>query len=222
MAELPRLVSMQVGRPRTHGDPDATDPLERAWRSAYVKDPVQGPRRLSRTQLEGDEQYDLEFHGGPEMAVLAYSAEHYPRWHAELGLDAMGPGGFGENFTIAGLDEDLVSIGDTFEIGTARVQVSQPRGPCANISRRWKSKELLRRATATARIGWYLRVLEEGVVESGEAVRLIERPCPEWSVARVFRLKIARAPDPAEARALAACGVLSPEWRAKFASRAPV
>jgi MOSC domain-containing protein YiiM len=189
MAEPPRLVSIQVGRPRTHGDPDATDPLERAWTSAYVKDPVQGPRRLSRTQLEGDEQYDLDSHGGPQMAVLAYSAEHYPRWRAELGLDAMGPGGFGENFTIAGLDEDRVSIGDTFEIGTARVQVSQPRGPCANISRRWKSKELLQRATETARIGWYLRVLEEGTVEAGQEVALVDRPHPELTVARAFRVR---------------------------------
>jgi MOSC domain-containing protein YiiM len=216
-SEAPRLVSVQVGRPRTHGRPDATDPLEREWTSAYVKDPVTGPVRLTATQLAGDEQYDTASHGGPHMAVLAYAAGHYPRWREELGRPEMGPGGFGENFTIEGLDESLVCIGDRYTIGTARVQVSQPRGPCANIARRWKLATMVRRVTETGRTGWYFRVLEEGQVQAGDVVRRIGRVHPGWTVERVFRLKLAPSADRGLAAALAACAELSPPWRESFA-----
>ena len=214
---MPRLASVQVGQPRSHGRPDAVDPMEREWITAFFKEPVAGPRWLSRTLLEGDDQADKPAHGGPEMAALAYAASHYPRWREELNLPAMGPGGFGENFTIDGLDEGRVCVGDTFAIGGARVQVSQPRGPCVSISMRWKRPDLLKRVTETGRTGWYLRVLEEGHVEAGDEVRLLERPLPEWTVARVFRLKLEPERDPAAVRWLATCERLSPEWRMKFA-----
>lgn len=212
----PRLVSLRVGRVRTHGQPGDPDPMDGEWTTAYVKDAVTGAVRLSRTQLDGDEQADREAHGGPQMAVLAYAAAHYPVWRAELALPEIGPGGFGENFTIEGLDESSVSIGDTFTVGTARVQVSQPRGPCAAISRRWKRPDLLRKVTESGRTGWYLRVLEEGDVAAGDPLRVLERPQPEWTVARVFRARIGEAKDPADVRALASLPLLSPEWRAKF------
>ena len=88
-----------------------------------------------------------------------------PDWREELSLPEMGPGGFGENFTVSGQDEATVFIGDVYEVGEAVVQVSQPRGPCANISRRWERPDLVRRVEESGRHGWYLRVLQEGVVE---------------------------------------------------------
>jgi MOSC domain-containing protein YiiM len=217
MSAVPRLVSLRVGVARTHGVPGAGDPMERAWTSAYVKDEASGPLRLSWTQLAGDQQYDTASHGGPHMAVLAYAASHYPFWREELAEPAMGPGGFGENFTLSELDEVAVSIGDSFSVGTARVQVSQPRGPCANISRRWKRPELLRRVTETGYTGWYLRVLEPGTVRAGDELRWLERPFAEWTVARVFRLRLEPDADPAAVHALADCEALSPEWRMRFA-----
>jgi len=215
----PRVVSLQVGRVRTLGTPGATDRLERPWKSAYIKPPVLVPLRLSRTRFEGDEQYDVDSHGGPEMAALAYCDEHYALWRDELDLAEMGPGGFGENLTISGLDEDSVAVGDVYAIGSARVQVSQPRGPCFNISKRWRRAELLDRVVATGRTGWYFRVLDEGQVTAGDPVVRLQRPLPEWTVARTLRLGLDPSPDPASCLELANCDLLSPGWREKFRRR---
>jgi len=157
--------------------------------------------RLGQTNLEGDRQADPRVHGGPEMAVLCYSADHYPLWREELGIAEIGPGGFAENFTISGQDERTVCIGDVYAVGPALVQVSQPRGPCYKISYRWKRPDLLGRCESNGRHGWYLRVLEEGVVEAGMQVQLRERPNPAWSVRRaadVFRTRRKRAEEAAD------------------------
>lgn len=126
------------------------------------------------------------------MAILCYSADHYPKWREELALEEMGPGGFGENFTIAGLDEWTTCIGDVYSIGDALVQVSQPRGPCFKIGYRWARADLLARVEASGRHGWYLRVLREGTVSAGMEVVVTEKPNPAWTVRRaadVYRRK---------------------------------
>lgn len=185
------LVSIQVGLPRSLGqEVGLPQALKRPWVSAIFKEPVAGPVMLRSTNLDGDRQGDPRIHGGTEMAVLCYSADHYPEWRARLGIDEMGPGGFGENFTISGQDELSVCIGDVYEVAEARVQVSQPRGPCYKISYRWRRPDLLGMVEATGRHGWYLRVLQEGMVHPGLAVNLLERPNPGWTVRRaedVFR-----------------------------------
>ena len=198
------LVSVQVGRPQFLGtDVGLPRPLDHRWRSAFFKEPVAGPVLVRATNLEGDRQADPRVHGGPEMAVLAYSADHYPAWRTELGIAEMGPGGFAENFTISGQDEESVCIGDVYRVGQATVQVSQPRGPCYKISYRWKRPDLLRRCETTGRHGWYLRVLEEGLVEAGQTVELRERPNPGWTVRRAADVYQARRKRPAEAGQLA-------------------
>ena len=179
-----RLASIQVGLPRTYGVAGAADPMDRPWTTAFFKEPVDGPVWLGRLNLEGDRQADPRYHGGPDKAVMAYAAAHYPLWRAEVGTAEMGPGGFGENFTVEGADEASVCIGDVYAIGDARVQVSQPRAPCWKVARRWRVKDLSARVQRTGRTGWYLRVLEEGRVAPGDALELLERPHPEWSVAR--------------------------------------
>ena len=198
------LVSVQVGRPRFLGtDAGLPEQLDHRWRSAFFKEPVAGPVMLRSTNLEGDRQADPRVHGGPEMAVLAYSADHYPAWRKELGIAEMGPGGFAENFTISGQDELSVCIGDVYRVGGARVQVSQPRGPCYKISYRWKRPDLLDRCEASGRHGWYLRVLDEGLVAAGLPVELLERPNPDWSVRRAADVYRARKKRSAEAEQLA-------------------
>lgn len=214
------LVSVRVGRVATLDRPDWDHAPERTWKSAYLKDEVAGPVRLTRLGLEGDEQYDKAFHGGEHMALLAYGAAHYPRWQEELGMPEFGPGALGENLTIAGLDESLVCIGDVYEMGEVHVQVSQPRGPCNHIARRWNRQDLLSRVVATGRTGWYLRVLEEGLVVRGAEVVLRERRHPRITVADVTRLGLAPESDPDAVVAIAACDALAPEWREKFAKLA--
>ena len=197
-----RLVSIQVGKPRFL-DPDVglPEPLDHRWHSAFFKEPVAGPVMVRFTNVEGDLQADPRVHGGPEMAVLCYSADHYAGWRQELSIAEMGPGGFAENFTISGQDELSVCIGDVYRVGAATVQVSQPRGPCYKISYRWKRPDLLERCESNGRHGWYLRVLEEGQVEAGQPVELLERPNPAWTVRRamdVYRTRRRRVSEAAE------------------------
>lgn len=214
------VVSVRAGRVREWPRPEWDHHAERTWRTAYRKDEIAGPVRAGALGLEGDEQADRDHHGGPHMAVLGYAAAHYPLWRSEPGLEGIGPGGFGENLTWEGADEMGVCIGDSWEGAHVAFEVSQPRGPCAAISRWWNSPTLLRRATETGRVGWYLRVTREGEIASGEALRLVTRPHPEWTIERVFRAKVAPAPERAAVLALSVLPALSPEWRAHFAERA--
>jgi MOSC domain-containing protein YiiM len=216
---ISHLRSLQVGQPRWLGTPGASSPLERPFWTAFDKRPVEGPLRLGTRGLTGDAQADKRHHGGEESAVLGYAAAHYPVWRSELGLEEMGPGGFGENFTLDGLAETSVSIGDTYALGEAIVQVSMPRIPCGNISRRWKRADLTARVRETGRTGWYFRVLEPGDVQAGMEVRLVERAFPRWTIALANELFKAPASCPAEAAELAECPLAAEAWRTQLLRR---
>jgi MOSC domain-containing protein YiiM len=207
-----KLLSIQVALPREHGRADAGSAMERAWTTAFYKEPVAGPVFLGRTNLDGDRQADPRHHGGPDRAALAYAAAHYADWHAELGRE-LPHGGFGENFTVDGQDESTVCIGDVYAVGEARVQVSQPRVPCWKIARRWGIKDLSARVQRARRTGWYLRVLLEGHVSAGDEVVLLDRPHPEWTVLRASDVLYARPHDVDEVRALAQVSALAPGLR---------
>jgi MOSC domain-containing protein YiiM len=210
----PRLVSIQVGLPAVHGEPGAKVPLDRPWRTGFWKSAVVGPVWLGRTNLVGDGQANLKVHGGPDKAVLAYAAGHYPAWRAELNMPDLPFGAFAENFTISVLDESSVCLGDVYAIGDARVEVSQPRQPCGNISHRWRLPGLTQCVEEAGRHGWYMRVLDEGEVEAGQAVVLRERPTPEWTIARAFSAMRRCVVEPAEAARLRQVPALSEAWRA--------
>lgn len=217
--KLPLLLSIQVGQPQELGHEGAADPMERPWRSGIYKIAVPGPVWLGRTNLVGDGQGDLIHHGGPEKAVMAYAAAHYPAWREELGIPELTCGGFGENFTVEGLTEADLCIGDIYAVGTALVQVSQPRQPCWKLARRWHVKDLAARTQATGRTGWYFRVLQEGAVQAGDALLLQERPLPRWSVARANQLMHLHRDDRAGALELASSPYLSANWRETLTSR---
>lgn len=214
-----RVSSIQVGLPRRAGSDDAPDGMDRSWTSGIWKEAVNGPVQCGRTNLAGDGQADLRVHGGPDKAVLAYAAAHYPSWRAELTLPGLSAGAFGENLTVEGLTERDVCIGDTVALGTAVLQLSQPRGPCWKLARRWRVADLAARVQRSGRTGWYYRVLEEGEVAPGQRLALIERPCPEWTVARANRVMYDGRDDHAATRALAALPLLSPSWRGTLERR---
>lgn len=207
------LASIQVGLPTVHGVPGAEDPLDQPWRTGFYKSPVDGPVWLGGTNLAGDGQANLRVHGGPDKAVLGYAERHYAVWREELGMLDLPFGAFAENFTITELDESTVCLGDIYAIGGARVEVSQPRQPCTNITHRWRLPGLTQRVEATGRHGWYMRVLAEGEVEAGDALSLLERLYPEWTIARASAAMRRRVTDPDEASLLAAVPVLSEAWR---------
>jgi len=176
---MAHLVSVLAGRPVWLVAADG-----RRWRSGIVKAPVAGPVMVRATNLDGDGQEEAEIHGGPDMAVLAYSADHYARWREEIGLPGLDVGGFGENLAVSGQDERTVCVGDVYAVGDAVLQVTKPRGPCSKIARRWERPDLVRLVERSGRHGWYLRVLREGRVEAGQEVRLEDRPRPGWTVRR--------------------------------------
>ena len=212
------VVSVRTGRIRRHDRPAWDEVRSRPWDTAFWKEEAGGSVHIGPLGLEGDEQADKRHHGGPEMAVLMYADAHYADWRALEGLSGMGPGGFGENLTVTGFVETSVCVGDVLSVGGARLQVSSPRGPCADISRRWDTEWLLKRVLAERRPGWYLRVLEEGPVAVGDAVRIVERPHPGWTVDRILAIRYVTPRFEADLAGAAALVALAPDWRQKFGS----
>ncbi len=212
-----QVESIQTGQPRTLGNPASADPLDAVWTSAIWKEPVEGRVSAGAEGLTGDTQVYKKGHGGPERALLWYPLEHYQEWRAEWGQRDIGPGGFGENVTVSGLREQSVCVGDLFQVGELRVEVSGPREPCINLVRRFRRPEAIERVVATDRSGWYVRVLNEGWLEKGLPITLLDRPYPQWTIDRAARVKRTRNPD--EAALLASCPALLADWRAKLGAR---
>jgi MOSC domain-containing protein YiiM len=204
-----------------HGSADARSAWDQRWRTGFFKSPVAGPVWLGRTNLFGDGQANRKVHGGPDKAVLAYAADHYELWRRELAMPELPFGAFAENLTILGLDEDSVCLGDVYAIGDARLEVTQPRAPCSNITRRWRLPGLTERVAETGRTGWYLRVLSEALLEAGQPVVLASRPNAGWSIRRCTAVMAERTSVPREAAALAALPALSDAWRLALTRRIP-
>ena len=176
------IISVQVGRAEPLGP--------RKVPSAFVKRPIAGRVMVKPLGLVGDQQADLRVHGGPDKAVYCYPIEHYAKWLAERpsAESLLVPGGFGENLTTLGFDEDGVCIGDILRIGSVTAQVTQPRQPCFKLGLRFANTQMLRAMTRSGCSGWYLRVLEPGLVEAGVSITTIDRLNPSWPVARLNRL----------------------------------
>jgi len=194
--------------------------MDRLWTSSFFKSPVAGPVYVGKTNIAGDAQADLVHHGGVDKAILAYSADHYPQWHEELQISDLPYGAFGENLSIAGLAEDGVCIGDVWEMGDVRVEVSQPRQPCWKLARHWRIKNLAAQVEQNGRTGWYFRVLAEGTIAAGQPIVLRQRRHPEWTVARANDLMHRRKHDRVLAAELAGLPELSASWQKTLRQRA--
>lgn len=214
------LQSIQLGTPKSYGFEGAKDPHDLPWTSGFFKTPVQGRIFAGATNLLGDGQADLVNHGGIDKAVLAYGADHYPKWRAELNLPDLPHGAFGENLTIAGMTEESVCIGDILRIGPAIFEVSQPRQPCWKLARRWRMHKLTGYVVQNGRTGWYLRVQEEGWIEAGMPVDLLGRPNPEWPVARANKILHHCKSDLALTLELSAVPRLANSWVSELLQRA--
>jgi MOSC domain-containing protein YiiM len=188
--------------------------------TAYGKTPREGPVEARSLGLIGDEVANTRVHGGPEKAVYAYAASNYPLWAAENPRHAakLVPGGFGENLLIEGLDEATACIGDRWRVGTALVEICQPRQPCATLARWFGDPLIVKAMVLNGRSGWYLRVAQDGAMTAGDPMQLEYRPAGAWSIARVLQASYRSPPDRAELAELAQAPGLASEW-ATWAAR---
>ena len=196
-------------------------PFARGEGSAIAKQPLEGRVRITFAGIAWDAQGDLVHHGGRDKAIHHYPFDHYASWAARAPDDALlgAPGAFGENISTATILENDVCIGDRFRLGTALVEISQGRKPCWKQGVRLDWSQLPALMVREGRSGWYYRVIEEGEVEAGDMISLVERPLPEWTVRRVFDLLIAgqHKSDRAALKALSGMDLLFAGWRERAA-----
>src|SRR4051794_27533965 len=205
-----RLLSVNVGLPK-----------DVAWQGKTVftgvfKDPVSGPRRVRKLNVDGDGQGDLAGHGGEQRAVFVYQIGSYRHWEQELGRSDFVYGQFGENFTVEGLGDDEVCIGDRYRIGSALFEVTQPRVTCYRVGLRMNDPRIPALLVSHRRPGFYLRVLEEGEVRPGDAIVKLAAGPERMTVAEVDGLLY--LPGHARQQLLRALRIpaLSPGWQASF------
>jgi ferredoxin-NADP reductase/MOSC domain-containing protein YiiM len=207
---MARLLSVNVGRPR-----------EIAWRGKMVytsvwKEPVQGRRLVRRLNVDGDAQGDLAGHGGEHRAVFVYQMDSYRYWQQELKRHDFTLGQFGENFTVEGLADDEVSIGDRFRIGTALFEVTQPRVTCYRVGMRMDEPRMAALLVAHRRPGFYFRVLEEGEVGAGDEIVKVAEDPERLSVAAADSLLYLPGPAKEELERALRIAALSPGWKSSF------
>ncbi|MFI5895411.1 MOSC domain-containing protein [Actinoplanes sp. NPDC051513] len=204
------LVSVNVGMPRDVGWHGKT------VHTGIYKSPVDGPVMARRLNLDGDGQGDLGGHGGEQRAVLAYQLESIEYWRRELGRDDIGHGHFGENFTVSGLPDDEVCIGDRYRIGEAEFEVTQPRVTCYRVGMRLGVPSMPSLLVAHHRPGFYLRVIAEGMVRAGDSIERTRRGPHALSVAETDALLY--LPDRSFPRLRDAIDIpaLSPGWQQSF------
>ena len=210
MDGAPVLVSVNVGLPR-----------DVPWQGKTVytgvwKYPVDGPAMVRRLNIDGDGQGDTNGHGGEQRAVLVYQLQSYRHWERHFGRDDLDHGSFGENFTVAGLADDEVCIGDRYRIGEAEFEVTQPRVTCYRVGLRLGEPELPALLVSHHRPGFYMRVISEGQVQAGDQIVQTRTGPGALSVAETDALLYLPHRDPAKLRLATTIPALSPGWQGSF------
>jgi len=176
------------------------------------KRPVSGSLHLKSLGFDGDGVADLKNHGGQDKAICVYSLDHYSYWEELLGTK-LNPPAFGENLSVSLLKEDDVCLGDTFQLGTAVVQISQPRQPCKTLAAVYGRNDLVKLVVNSGYTGFYLRVLKEGIVEAGTTLVLIEKEYHQISVAFANHVYHHDRKNRAGVESILAVSTLSDSWK---------
>jgi MOSC domain-containing protein YiiM len=179
---MSHVVSLNVGRPR------AVEVRKGTVVTSIFKTPVEGRRAVRPHNIEGDEQADLTVHGGPHKAVYCYPDEHYGFWREQLPAIEFVPGMFGENLTTRGLLEQEVFIGDRYRVGSAVLQVTQPRMPCFKLGIRFDRPDMVKRFWQSGRPGIYFSVVEEGDLGAGDPIERLTHDPDSVSIQQVVAL----------------------------------
>ncbi len=206
-----RILSVNVGGPREVQTPRGI------VLTSIFKSPVAGRVPVRGNNLLGDQQSDLTVHGGPNKAIYAYASEHYAFWNAELRRE-LTPGSFGENLTTEGLLETAVQIGDQYRVGTAVLQVTQPRMPCYKLALRFELASMVKRFWQAGFPGIYFGVVEEGEIGAGDEVELLERDPAGVTVEEVLNVYTGANDDEALIRRVLAAP-LRGGWREDILER---
>lgn len=207
------VVSVNVGLPR-----------DVPWNGTTIstgiyKKAVSGDVEVRRLNLAGDGQADLTVHGGRAKAVYAYPAEHYGFWRDEFPAMPLTWGYFGENLTTTGLREDTVYIGDTFKIGSAVLQVTQPRLPCYKLALRFGRDDIIKRFLASRRSGFYLSVLEEGTISATSEIAMLERDPNQVTVCDLITQFLGMPDKPEVLERACRIEALPKDWKLELAAR---
>lgn len=205
-----KIKSMQVGKPR---------PVEingKTVITSIFKDHIKGPLLLKTLNLVGDEQADLRVHGGADKALYAYSLDTYPKWQKLRPNDIFDNGAFGENLSMDSLPEDDIYIGDTYKLGEAIVQVTQPRFPCYKLGVKFKDPKIIKQFMQFERPGVYFRVLKEGLINDGDELILIEQEKTLLSILELFQIQHEAELDLSRIFEISKISSLPDEWKSHF------
>lgn len=184
-----KILEVCVGKPRDIILNGQTE------RSGIHKSPVTGSVALGLANLAGDGQANLKYHGGREKAVYVYPAEYYPDWQRILGKDPLEPSQFGQNLTVDGFPDEAVHIGDRFRVGTALLEVAQPRIPCAKLAARVGREGFGNEFPMAGRLGYYLYTLKTCEVQAGENMERVRAAAHSVTVAKLCRSVFSEADD---------------------------
>lgn len=185
-----KIVSTNLSQPKTivwKGKEEQT---------GIYKIPTSDPIRLEAHDVKGDSVIDRRYHGGVDKACYLYAADHYKYWQTEYPDRDLPYGMFGENLTVEGLDETKLTIGATYQLGGAKVQVSEPRQPCYKLGVRFNDQGVLKKFINSTYSGVYIRVIEPGEVSVGDEFLLLEEPKQGLTIAEVYELTYAKFAEP--------------------------
>jgi MOSC domain-containing protein YiiM len=208
-----KVLSVNVGAPR------AIPYRGKRVMTGIYKEPVSGEQKIAKLGFVGDQQADLKVHGGMYKAVYSYPFEHYEYWSRALGRSDFAFGQFGENLTVSGFTEDEVNIGDVFRVGSAMLEVTQPRVPCFKLAHKMGLPGFPKLFTASGRTGFYHRVLEEGKVSAGDEIERVKTDPHKITVREMMRIMHINREDFAAIEKAVAIPALTPSWREELEER---
>jgi MOSC domain-containing protein YiiM len=208
-----QVISVNVGQPRKLLLNDEI------VETGIFKEAVECRVAVRQLNIDGDRQADLTVHGGPDKAVYAYPTEHYAFWREQFPEMELPWGMFGENLSIEGLLEDDVHIGDRFQVGSARLMVTQPRLPCFKLGIKFGRDDIIKRFLVSGMTGFYFAVLEEGEVAAGDSISLLHSEEHQVQVADIVRLYREDKYNLDLIRRVVAVEALPEEWREYFQER---
>ncbi len=187
--------------------------------TGIYKIPVAHPVRATKLGLDGDGQADLKNHGGFDKAIYIYTLENYRYWEKALGRPEFALGQFGENLSVEDMPDDHIHIGDIFDIGSVRMQVTQPRVPCYKLGIKMEMPEFLKMFMKSGRVGFYLRVLKEGVINKGDTIKLVKQGEPTLSIQDAMLALLENPQRNEMAKKALAIKALSSAWRSDLERR---